>query len=98
MHSETVTGLLSVKPGNEPEQGEIRTFVIEQRPARNGKKAWTKIRGAGENYGGARYRILSVEPTGFTDMHGNISFNVEIEKSVNGGDANAISESTGAPI
>jgi len=79
--NDKITGLLSVKPGNEPEQGETRTFVIEQRPARNGKKAWTKIKGAGLEYGGAPYRILSAEPTGYVDAHGNCSFNVEIEPS-----------------
>ena len=85
MHIETVTGLLSVKPGNEPEQGETRTFVVEQRTGKSGKP-YLKIKSAGPDYGGTPYRIISAEPTGFVDAHKNISFSVEIEP-VNGGDA-----------
>lgn len=79
MTTETINGLHSCKPGNEPIVGETKTFVVEHRPARNGKKPWIKIRSAGADYGGEPYRILSAEPTGFTDTHGNISFNIEIE-------------------
>lgn len=77
----TINGLLSVKPGNEPVQGETRTFMIEQRPAKGDKKAWIKVKHAGPDFGGEPYRILSASPTGFVDNHGNISFNVEIEAS-----------------
>ena len=80
----TLNGLHSCKPGNEPVIGQIKTFTIEHRPARNGKKAWIKIKSSGEKFGGTPYRIVSTEPTGYTDDYGNISFNLEIEP-VNGG-------------
>ncbi len=80
MHTETVTGLLSVKPGNEPKVGETRTFVIEHRTSLKGKP-YIKIKGAGPDYGGERYKILSAERTDYQDAHGNLSFNVEIEKA-----------------
>lgn len=83
--TETISGLHSCKPGNEPVQGETKTFVIEQHPAKNGKKAWTKIKSAGAKFGGEPYRIISAEPTGFTDDYGNISFNLEIEPATLGG-------------
>lgn len=79
MTTETINGLHSCKPENKPVVGETKTFVVEHKPARNGKKPWIKIRSAGPDYGGEPYRILSAEPTGFTDTHGNISFNIEIE-------------------
>ncbi len=78
MHTETISGLLSVKPGNEPQQGETRTFAIEHRTSKNGKP-WIKIKNAGPDYGGQPYRILQAEKTDFVDQHGNLSFNVEIE-------------------
>lgn len=86
--TETISGLHSCKPGNEPVQGETKTFVIEQHPPKNGKKAWTKIKSAGPKFGGEPYRIISAEPTGFTDDYGNISFNLEIEPNLGGGGEN----------
>lgn len=84
--TETINGLHSCKPGNEPQQGETKTFVVEHRPAKDGKKAWIKIKAAGADYGGSPYRILNAEPTGFTDAHGNISFNIEIEPATQQGE------------
>ncbi len=79
--TETINGLLSVKPGNEPQEGETRTFAIEHRTSKNGK-AWIKIKNAGPDFGGTPYRILAAEKTDFVDQHGNLSFNVEIEAAV----------------
>ena len=83
--TETINGLHSCKPGNEPQVGQIKTFVIEHHAAKGGKKPWIKIKSAGEKFGGEPYRILSAEPTGYTDDYGNISFNIEIEPAVLGG-------------
>lgn len=93
---EVICGLHSCKPENKPIVGETKTFVVEHKPARNGKKPWIKIRSAGPDYGGEPYRILSAEPTGFTDTHGNISFNIEIEPAQNlsGESSDACSGST----
>lgn len=85
MMTETISGLHSCKPANVPVAGDIKTFVIEHRPAKNGKKAWIKIKSATPEYGGTPYRILEAKPTGFTDQHGNIGFNLEIETAVDGG-------------
>jgi len=73
-----MTGLHSCKPGNEPVVGQVKTFIAEQRVGKSGK-AYTKIKGASVENGGQPYKIVSVDPTGFTDSYGNISFNLEIE-------------------
>ena len=82
MTQETINGLYSCKPGNEPQAGQIKTFVVEQRTGKSGK-AYLKIKSAGAEFGGTPFRIVSAEPTGYTDKFGNISFNLEIEP-VNG--------------
>jgi len=83
MHIETISGLHSCKAENEPQVGQIKTFVVEQRTGKSGK-AYLKIKSAGAEFGGTPFRIVSAEPTGYTDKFGNISFNLEIEP-VNGG-------------
>ena len=75
-----MTGLHSCKPGNEPVVGQVKTFIAEQRVGKSGK-AYTKIKSAPSDQGGQPYKITSVKPTGFTDAHDNISFNLEIEPS-----------------
>lgn len=93
--TETLNGLHSCKPQNEPKQGEIKTFVIEQRKGKSGKD-YLKIKSAGAQFGGTPYRILSAEPTGYTDDHGNVSFNLEIESAtLSGGDGLSPDRSTG---
>ena len=82
MHTETISGLHSCKAENEPQAGQIKTFVVEQRTGKSGK-AYLKIKSAGAEFGGTPYRIVSAEPTGYTDKYANISFNLEIEP-VNG--------------
>lgn len=82
MHTETKTGLLSCKPGNEPIEGEIKTFVIEQRLSKKGKP-WLKIKYEKPEYGGRSYKIIGAEQTDFVDAHGNLSFNVELEPAPN---------------
>ncbi len=81
-HSIAIAGLLTVKPGNEPQEGDVKTFVIEQRTSKGGKP-WTKIKSAGADFGGTPYRIISAEKTDFVDSHGNVSYNLQIE-AVNG--------------
>jgi hypothetical protein len=80
-----MTGLHNCKPGNEPMVGQIKTFVVQQMPAANGKKAWTKIKSANAENGGTPYKILSAKPTGHTDSYGNVSFNIEIEPETGSG-------------
>ncbi len=80
MHTETVSGLHSCKPGNDPVVGQVKLFVIENRKGKSGKH-YIKIRSANAENGGTPHRILGAEKTDFVDQHGNISFNLEIEAS-----------------
>ncbi len=77
-HSIAIAGLHSCKPGNEPQEGDVKTFVVENRTSAKGKP-WTKIKSAGADFGGTPYRIISAEKTDFVDSHGNLSFNLQIE-------------------
>lgn len=79
--SETINGLHSCKPGHEPTIGQVKTFAVIHNPPKGDKKAWIKIKSAGPDFGGQPYRIVSAEPTGYTDSYGNISFNLEIESA-----------------
>lgn len=74
-----MNGLHSCKPGNEPQVGQVKNFVVISNPANGGKKAWTKIKSASADQGGKPYKITSVKPTGFTDSYGNVSFNLDLE-------------------
>ncbi len=76
----TINGLHSCKPGNDPVVGQVQLFVIEHRTGKN-NKPYIKIKRANEENGGSPHRILSAEPTGYTDKFGNISFNIEVEAS-----------------
>lgn len=78
-----MNGLLTQKPGREPEIGQIKLFLIEARTSKAGKP-WNKIRNATIDSGGTPYLIKSVKPTGFEDDHGNVSFNLDIEPAENG--------------
>ncbi len=80
MHTETVSGLHSCKPGNDPVVGQVKLFVIENRKGKSGKP-YIKIRSANAENGGTPHRILNAEKTDFVDQHGNISFNLEVEAS-----------------
>jgi hypothetical protein len=73
-----VNGLHACKPGNEPQVGQVKTFVVEQRTGKSGKP-YTKIKSASADMGGQPYRITAAKPTGRTDSYGNISFNLDIE-------------------
>ena len=77
---ETINGLLTQKPGRDPQQGEIKLFTIEHRKGKSGKQ-YIKIKNATSEMGGQPYRILSAEKTDFVDQHGNISFSIEVEAS-----------------
>ena len=59
----TINGLHSCRAGNEPQIGQVKTFLIINNPAREGKKAWTKIKAAPEDMGGTPFRILEAQPT-----------------------------------
>ncbi len=74
-----MNGLHSCKPENTPTVGQVKSFVVIQMPATREKKAWTKIKSAGAEQGGTPFKITAVKPTGFTDSHGNVSFNLDIE-------------------
>jgi hypothetical protein len=76
--NETINGLLTVKPGNEPELGAIKTFTWQERTSKTGKP-WVKIKSETEEYGGKPCRIVSAEQTDYKDNYGNLSFNLEIE-------------------
>ncbi len=80
MTTETINGLHSCKPGNDPVVGQIKLFVIENRKGKSGKP-YIKIRSANAENGGTPHRILGAEKTDFVDQHGNISFNLEVEAS-----------------
>ncbi len=84
--TETLNGLLTQKPGRDPQQGEIKLFTIEHRKGKSGKP-YIKIKNATAEMGGQPYRILSAEKTDFVDQHGNISFNLEVEESYGHGSA-----------
>jgi hypothetical protein len=73
-----MNGLHSCKPGNEPQVGQVKTFMVEQRTGKSGK-AYTKITSKAPDQGGQPYKILSAKPTGHTDSYGNHSFNIEVE-------------------
>ncbi len=76
--TETLNGLLTQKPGRDPQQGEIKLFTIEHRKGKSGKP-YIKIKNSTAEMGGQPYRVLSAEKTDFVDQHGNISFSVEVE-------------------
>ncbi len=80
MTTETINGLHSCKPGNDPVIGQVKLFVIENRKGKSGKP-YIKIRSANAENGGTPHRVLGAEKTDFVDQHGNISFNLEIEAS-----------------
>ncbi len=81
MHTETVSGLHSCKPGNDPQIGQVKLFVIENRKGKSGKP-YIKIRSANAENGGTPHRILNAEKTDFVDQHGNVSYNLEIESAI----------------
>ncbi len=77
--NETINGLHSCQPQNEPKEGQIKSFVVLNMPSKGTKKAWLKIKSESREKGGSPYMILSVQPTGYKDDYGNVSFNLEIE-------------------
>lgn len=79
-HQETVSGLHKCQPKNAPEAGTIKNMVVLNMPAKNGKKAWIKIKSEKPEKGGSPYRLLNVEPLDWPpDDYGNIAFNIEVE-------------------
>ncbi len=76
--TETINGLHSCKPGNDPVVGQIKSFVVQHMTSKKGKP-YLKIKSANAENGGSPHRIISAEKTDFMDQHGNISFNLEIE-------------------
>ncbi len=78
--NETINGLHSCKPGNDPVVGQVKLFVIEHRTGKN-NKPYIKIRSANADNGGTPHRILGAEKTDFVDKYGNHSYNLEVEAS-----------------
>ncbi len=76
--TETINGLHSCKPGNDPVVGQVKLFVVQHMTSKKGKP-YLKIKSANAENGGTPHRIISAEKTDFMDQHGNISFNLEIE-------------------
>ncbi len=84
MHTETIVGLHRCQPKNEPQVGQVKTFLVIHNPAKQGKKPWIAIKSAAEDKGGTPYKVVSVESTGWEpDQYGNQSYNLELE-AVNG--------------
>ncbi len=80
--TETINGLHKCQPKNEPQQGEVKNMVVLNMPAKNGKKAWIKIKSEKPEKGGSPYRLLNVEKLDWPpDDYGNIAFNIEVEAS-----------------
>ncbi len=80
MTTETINGLHSCKPGNDPVIGQVKLFVIEHRQGKSGKP-YIKIKSANAENGGTPHRILGAEKTDFVDKYGNHSYNLEVEAS-----------------
>ncbi len=78
MTTETINGLHSCKPGNDPQVGQIKTFVVQQLTGKSGKP-YLKIKSKSVEDGGTPHRILGAQKTDFVDQHGNVSYNLEIE-------------------
>ncbi len=76
--TETINGLHSCKPGNDPVVGQVKSFVVQHMTSKKGKP-YLKIKSVNAENGGTPYKIVSAEKTDFMDQHGNISFNLEIE-------------------
>jgi hypothetical protein len=74
----TIRGLHSCQKKNTPYIGDVKTFLIEERVGQSGKK-WIKIKSAPADQGGRPYEVMSVAATDYSDAHGNVSFNLEIE-------------------
>lgn len=81
MDTEIVSGLHTCKPGNTPSVNQIKTFLVTEETSQRTGNQWIKIRSAAPDKGGQHYKVLSVRPTGTSDAHGNVSFNLEIEKA-----------------
>ncbi len=82
MDTTTINGLHKCKAENTPIEGEVKNMVVLNMPARNGKKAWIKIKSEKPEKGGSPYRILGVDKLDWPpDDYGNIAFNIEVEAS-----------------
>ncbi len=82
MDTTTINGLHKCQPKNAPRQGEVKNMVVLNMPAKNGKKAWIKIKSEKPEKGGSPYRILGVDKLEWPpDDYGNIAFNIEVEAS-----------------
>jgi len=75
---DVLSGLLTQKPGRDPEPGQIKCYLVEKRTSANGTD-WLKVKNSTPDKGGSNYRIVAVQPTDFTDAHGNISFSIQLE-------------------
>ncbi len=80
--TETINGLHKCQPKNAPEVGIVKNMIVQNMPAKQGKKAWIKIKSEKPEKGGSPYRILNAENLDWPpDDYGNIAFNIEVEAS-----------------
>ena len=75
----TIRGLHTCRPSNVPNVGQIKCFQIIEQPTRSGDKTYTKIKSGKPEEGGQFYMVMSAEKTDYSDQHGNISLNLELE-------------------
>lgn len=75
MDTEIISGLHTCKPKNAPSVGQVKAFICEDRGN------YIKLRNPDNKKGevGAFYRVTSAEKTNYSDAHGNISFNLDLE-------------------
>jgi hypothetical protein len=74
-----IKGLLTQKPGRDPQVGLVKNYVVLHMPAVNGKQAWVKIKNPTKENPGSPHKIVNVTPNDYKDSYGNISFNIELE-------------------
>ncbi len=78
----TINGLHKCQPKNAPKAGIVKNMIVQNMPAKQGKRAWIKIKSEKPEKGGSPYRILGVEKLEWPpDDYGNIAFNIEVEAS-----------------
>jgi hypothetical protein len=88
---EKIRGLHTCKPQNTPKVGEIKNFVVLH------MGNYTKIKSRPPDEGGAAYMIMTVAKTDYSDQHGNVSFNLEIEPVSSGGTEATVVQRTVSP-
>lgn len=68
-----ITGLHTCKPKNAPQVGQVKSFVVID------METYIKIKNPGKDDVGMNFKITKADKTDYSDRHGNISFNLEME-------------------